>query len=259
MGTGIVFDIKEFSINDGPGIRTTVFLKGCPLHCAWCHNPEGINPNPQFNGLSGTVKGEVWTSKDLIKKLKSTVDLFDSFGGGVTFSGGEPTYQYEFLKDCAEGLKGIHLLLDTSGFCEEKKFIDLVKLFDHIYFDLKLADDRAHIKYTGVSNKVILNNLKNVCREDVGVTIRLPMIPNITDTEANLSGIANIIENICLKKTQVHILPYNSFAEGKYSSYGMEYGLKDWYRVNNIENVEQFTSAMRGDGYQVNNYLKKET
>lgn len=259
MSTGIVFDIKEFSINDGPGIRTTVFLKGCPLHCAWCHNPEGINPNPQLNSLSGAVKGEIWTSEELIKKLKSNMDVFDSSGGGVTFSGGEPTYQYDFLKDCVGGIKGIHLLLDTSGFCEEEKFIRVARLFDHIYFDLKIADDKAHIKYIGVSNKVILNNLKNVCRENLSLTIRLPMIPSITDTETNLSGIANIIESTCPNKTPIHILPYNSFAEGKYSSYGMEYGLKDWYRVNNVENIKKFASRMRANGYHVKNYLGEET
>ena len=258
MSTGMVFDIKEFSINDGPGVRTTVFLKGCPLRCVWCHNPEGISPKPQINNNSKEIKGKEWTADELVKKLITNADIFEMSSGGITFSGGEPTFQYDFLKECAEKLKGIHLLLDTSGLCEEEKFIDVARMFNQIYFDLKLATDDNHIKYTGASNRIILNNLENVCKENLNLTIRLPMIPGITDVASNLTGIADIVQRVCPKNTLIHLIPYNRFAEGKYSAYGMEYGLKNWYRVNNKDNIKRFAMYMRANGYKVENYLEKE-
>ena len=101
MTTGLIFDIKEFAINDGPGIRLTVFMKGCPLRCAWCHNPEGISPQPQLNRKTGCMVGKEYTVEELARRICKFRDVFDLSGGGVTFSGGEPTRQPEFVEACA--------------------------------------------------------------------------------------------------------------------------------------------------------------
>lgn len=129
MTTGLIFDIKEFAINDGPGIRLTVFMKGCPLRCAWCHNPEGISPQPQHNRKTGCMVGKEYTVEELTRRICKFRDVFDLSGGGVTFSGGEPTRQSEFIEACALRLNGIHKTLDTSGFCPSATFRRLLWRF----------------------------------------------------------------------------------------------------------------------------------
>ena len=152
MTTGLIFDIKEFAINDGPGIRLTVFMKGCPLRCAWCHNPEGISPQPQLNRKTGCMVGKEYTVEELARRICKFRDVFDLSGGGVTFSGDEPTRQSEFIEACALRLNGIHKTLDTSGFCPSATFRRLLGVFDLVYYDLKLADTAAHQRFTGRNN-----------------------------------------------------------------------------------------------------------
>lgn len=183
MTTGLIFDIKEFAINDGPGIRLTVFMKGCPLRCAWCHNPEGISPQPQLNRKTGCMVGKEYTVEELARRICKFRDVFDLSGGGVTFSGGEPTRQPEFVEACALRLNGIHKTLDTSGFCPSATFRRLLGVFDLVYYDLKLADTAAHQRFTGRSNLQILENLHILDESGVPYHIRIPLIPEITDTE----------------------------------------------------------------------------
>lgn len=254
MSKGIIFDIKEFSIHDGPGTRVTVFMKGCPLRCQWCHNPEGISTAPQRNGQTGRLIGEEWTAQDLALRIQRYGDYFESFGGGVTFSGGEPTMQAEFLMDCVERLPHIHKLLDTSGYCDEQIFMGLARQFNAFYYDMKIADENLHKQYTGVSNKIILVNLQHLMEMHSDVTLRMPMIPGITDTEENLSDTARLIREFCPKGTPIHLLPYNSLAEGKYPLYEMEYPLHTGHRQNRLAAIAQFQAKMTGEGYQVTNY-----
>lgn len=123
MTRGLVFDIKEFALNDGPGIRLTIFLKGCPLQCLWCHNPEGISFKPELNLKTNKFVGELWESRDLAQKINSFKDIFDVSKGGVTFSGGEPLSQFEFLWDVCQDLEpGIHKTIETSGQCSSEFF-----------------------------------------------------------------------------------------------------------------------------------------
>lgn len=255
MSKGIVFDIKEFSVNDGPGVRTTVFLKGCPLRCAWCHNPEGISSEPQLNLYTRRVVGDTWEASDLVSKLFVHKDLYTMQGGGITFSGGEPTSQELFLIDCARGLNGIHKLLDTSGFCDPDRFREIVNLFDMVYFDLKLANDEDHIKYTGVSNSMIRSNLIYLADSGKETVLRMPMIPHITDTHKNLSDMIRLISDSCPKGMLIHVIPYNVLAEGKYQTYSMNYPLKEWYRRNDLAAIEEFVRIMRNKGYEVTDYV----
>lgn len=258
MAKGIIFDIKEFSINDGPGARVTVFLKGCPLRCRWCHNPEGLDPKPQYNMQTKRLVGTEWTAEALAERINGYQAFYEDFGGGVTFSGGEPTMQADFLEECAERLTGIHRLLDTSGFCEPVTFAKVARHMDMFYFDLKLIDESEHERYTGVSNRWILMNLEHLIADGRDVTIRMPMIPHITDTRVNLTAAAQLIRSICPKETPVHLLPYNTLAGGKYPIYGMEYPLTDSYRSNLLTDIAWLEYTLKEQGYKVINYVKGE-
>ena len=160
MTAGVVFDIREFTVHDGPGIRTTVFLKGCPLRCSWCHNPEGLRSEPQtLCGPTGErVVGETFTAEALAARLNRLAPVLD--GGGVTFSGGEPLLQAAFVAEVIERLAGLHVLLDTSGYAAEADFRLVAAKCQLVYFDLKLIDAEMHRRYTGVDNAGILQNLQ---------------------------------------------------------------------------------------------------
>lgn len=246
---GIIFSIEEFSVYDGPGIRSTVFLKGCPLKCSWCHNPEGQSAYPEFmrnpNGCvhcgscmdkSGRLSeesikkcpmnlirkcGENIDSEELCARLSKNADMY-SGGGGVTFSGGEPLYQSDFLLACLEFLKGkVHTAVQTSGFCTSAVFERVLASADYFLFDLKLADENEHIRYTGVSNKAISENYKRLAASGKNFITRIPLIPGITDTERNIEAIAEF-----MNKNDVfyaELMPYNKMAGGKYKAVGREY------------------------------------
>ncbi len=226
---GTIFDIKEFALNDGPGMRVTVFMKGCPLACKWCHNPEGIDFAPQKNVVTGRWVGEKWTPERLVSYLVKFKGAYDLSDGGVTFSGGEPAAQSDFVMACAKLLKreGIHLNLDTSGYCEPEKFRVLIESFDLVFFDIKLVDEAQHRKMTGVSNRIIMENLKILVASTVPYHIRIPLVPKITDGSMNKSAITALIESLPRKPVSVDWLPYNVLAGAKYPNYGMTFPLKE--------------------------------
>ena len=257
MLRGKIFDIKEFSINDGPGVRVTVFMKGCPLRCLWCHNPEGISKEPVFNNHTKQYVGKEWTVDEMVNRLRSYEQFFREFDGGVTFSGGEPSAQAEFLYECAVRMPYIHKVLDTSGYCDTNWFLKLSEVFELFYFDLKLVEEEEHVNYTGVSNRKILGNLELLMEKKKRTVIRMPMIPDITDTKSNLEQAVDLIRCLCPKEQiEIHLLPYNEFAGGKYPVYGMIYPLKETYRRNNRKAVKDFEKKMRTIDYTVRNYVE---
>lgn len=221
--SGMVFDIREFTVHDGPGIRTTVFLKGCPLRCAWCHNPEGLSPEPQL--LRGTG-GDRWVGKEyrsteLAELLNRQAEVLRD-KGGVTFSGGEPLSQAAFVAEVIEQLDRLHVVLDTSGYASEHDFRLVVEKADLVYFDLKLIDPAAHRRWTSVDNDPILRNLRILGAMGKPLVIRVPLVPGVTDTEANLAAIAAAVKELpCLER--IDLLSYNRAAGGKYAACGLRW------------------------------------
>lgn len=226
MTRGLVFDIREFAIHDGPGLRTTVFLKGCPLACAWCHNPEGRSPHPQTltSALGERTVGTWYSPFRLATILNRQSAIFRENGGGVTFSGGEPLRQSAFVAETIDRLDGIHVLLDTSGYGTQAAFGRLARRASLVYFDVKLADPGAHRRWTGRDNAPILANLRLLGTLGTPFVIRVPLVPGVTDTEANLTAIARLAAELAGPGLErVDLLPYNRAAGGKYGPCGMTF------------------------------------
>lgn len=249
MTKGYLFDIKEFSVNDGPGVRTTVFLRGCPLHCVWCHNPEGLDAgrgvlvrkkgcldcgrckipcsHPECRGLSrclhacpkGLVEeiGREWDAAELAGKLMRDAELFRLSGGGVTLSGGEPLFQPEFTKELLQCLT-VHKAIESCGYAAPGVFREVVAFCDLVMMDVKLADPAAHRHYTGADNAQILQNLCYLQGCGVPHLLRVPLIPGITDTKENLAAIAALAG-----ESPVELLPYNKLAGVKYPWVGKQF------------------------------------
>ncbi len=223
--SGTVFDIKEFALYDGPGLRCTVFLKGCPLGCTWCHNPEGLSPEPETlrTAVGERRVGQVYTAEELAQKLATYLPVFAAVGGGVTFSGGEPLMQAIFLAAVMQRLKGkIHLLLQTSGFAAKEIFLAAARLADLVFFDLKIIDPAEHRRFTGVDNRLILENLETLNRSGLPYRLRWPIIPGVTDTAENYRALAAFIEKRLspCRALGLDLLPFNPAAGGKYQAVG---------------------------------------
>ena len=239
MPNGLIFDLKHFAIHDGPGIRLTVFFKGCPLRCWWCHNPESMGTNRQFirrenkigtriTGWQEEAVGNYTSLDQLMAEIEKDILFFDDSGGGITFSGGEPLLQLEFLNMALVRCKTmeIHTALDTSGFAPYTAFEQIMDSIDLFLYDVKLLDDEDHKTYTGVSNASILNNLKQLSRANKQITIRFPVIPGITDTEKNVTGLISLLTE--LKNVRhVSLLPYHKTAASKYERFGIKNRLGD--------------------------------
>lgn len=242
MNEGMVCDIREFALHDGPGIRTTVFLKGCPLRCSWCHNPEAQSREPQViraGGFRRTV-GTRYEAADLAALLNRQAAILRANGGGVTFSGGEPLLQARFVAEVIDRLCDLHVLLDTCGYAEEAEFRLVAAKCHLVYYDVKLIDAETHRRYTGVDNTLILSNLRCLGGMSVPFVIRVPLVPGVTDTDANLSAIAHAA---CALPglVRVDLLPYNRAAGGKHAALGMAFhpGFDESAEVNT--NLEPFT------------------
>lgn len=213
---GIVFNIKKFAIHDGPGIRTTVFLKGCPLNCLWCHNPESVG-NACLNESSKNEKS--YSLDELMNEIEKDLIFYDESGGGVTFSGGEPFVQHTFLKDILEKCKKheIHTAIDTTGYTSTDIFSDFIHLPNLFLYDFKLFDNGKHKEFTGVENTIIKKHLMLLSKFDKKCKLRIPLVSNITDTDENIYGILNFIKGMS-NITEINLLPFHRGGEGKLKS-----------------------------------------
>ncbi|MEI6645390.1 MAG: radical SAM protein [bacterium] len=221
---GTLFDIQEFAVHDGPGIRVTVFLKGCPLRCTWCHNPEGLDADVQvLRGAAGFRPAGFRIDADaLAARLNAQALALRLSEGGVTFSGGEPLAQADFVMAVLDRLESLHVVLDTSGYADAATFARVAARVQLVHFDLKLMDPVQHRRWTGVDNARILENFDSLERLGVPYVVRVPMIPAVTDTEANLEAIARRVAGRPGLQ-RVELLPYNPTAGGKYGACGLPF------------------------------------
>jgi pyruvate formate lyase activating enzyme len=234
MSRGTVFDIREFTLHDGPGVRTTVFLKGCPMRCSWCHNPESRSARSQTIEAAGVRRtvGRRYSAAELAAILNRQASVLREIGG-VTFSGGEPLAQAEFLCDVIDRLAGLHVVLDTSGYAAPAMFAWVLSRCDLVHYDLKLIDPLQHRRFTGCDNATILSNLRRLSESGVPFVARVPLIPGVTDTRENFAGLAGVLRGLP-GLLRVDLLPYNRAAGGKYPTFGMRFepGFDEGAEVN---------------------------
>lgn len=272
MSEGMIFDIEHYAVHDGPGIRTVVFFKGCPLRCLWCCNPESQDPHPALRyssfrchscfgcamacpsgavdkGADGPVfdrracrscpdwpcveacsngalarVGRRVTAEETMRRIAADLPFYRNSGGGATFSGGEPFMQPEFLEELLLrcGAAGIHTAVETCGYVPAETLLRLAPLVGLFLYDVKVMDPRLHVRYTGVSNEAILQNLRHLAERDAGkVTLRVPLVPGCTDARENLSSIAAMCADLGI--TRIELMPYHELGRDKYEGLGRDY------------------------------------
>jgi len=239
---GLVFNIQKFSIHDGPGIRSVVFLKGCPLACFWCSNPESQCGKPEQmwdnNREQITTVGEYMTIDEVMEEVMKDLPYYEESGGGVTLSGGEILFQPVFATKLAQELQrnNIHTVCETSGFAHPKIFEEFIRHIDMVYFDVKHHDSEAHYEGTNVKLEVIVENLKIALKVHPNVTVRVPIIPGFNDTLEDAHKFAELFADIGVKK--VELLPFHQFGENKYKYLDREYKLNDIPQLHKEDLVE---------------------
>ena len=227
MKKGRIFEIREFTLHDGPGVRTTVFFKGCPLRCTWCHNPEGQSFDKEImtrkDGESVQC-GQDWEAEELAEELLKNADIMKQSGGGVTFSGGEPLSQAEFLLQIIPILKsrGVHLAVETSGSADVETYRSVIGEMDFVYQDVKLLDEAGFRHWTGGDLKIVLDNISWLRKSGVPFVFRVPLIPGVNDSASSREEFRAFAGN-----DMIEYLPYNSAAGVKYRMLGREYALKE--------------------------------
>lgn len=268
--TGMITAIKRNAIHDGDGLRTTVFFKGCPLKCLWCHNPEGISPKPQMakfdhlcmgcgrcqeqktpetaeNCPTGALVcyGKAWTVEDLLPVLLQDKAFYDNSGGGVTLSGGECLMQPAFAAALAKALTehGVRVNIDTCGFVRPSALDGVIPYVDTFLYDLKAIDPQVHKRCTGQENQVILQNLQYLSAKGCRVEIRYPLVMGYNDGECEkigkfLKGMPGI--------TKIKVLQYHDFSASRYEALGMANTMPK--TVTTSEDVEQAVQILRSYG-----------
>ena len=193
---GIVFDVKRGSVKDGPGIRTSVFFKGCPLRCVWCHNPESWLPEPEPDGAA--VIGREVSVSELMEEILVDRIFYRTSGGGVTLTGGEPMMQFAFLRELLTAAKAaqISTALDTCGFAPWEEYREILGLIDLFLYDFKAADSIRHRELTGVENELILENLCRLNEAGAVIFLRCPLVPGVNDSPEHLAAIAGWAERL---------------------------------------------------------------
>lgn len=231
MSQGTIFNIQKFSIHDGPGIRTTVFLKGCPLRCKWCANPESQKKEIQalYDKEKDDVsyEGEIKSVDEVVKVCLQDKDFYEESDGGVTISGGEGMMQPDFVCELLEKLKihGIHTAIETTGYVGKNIFQKLAPMFDLLLFDVKHYDSDKHKKGTGVGNELIIENLTWAMNQGIKVLPRIPVIPNFNDFIEDAKGLSKLLLKVGAKEVQ--LLPFHQFGENKYHLLGQTYAYKN--------------------------------
>ena len=243
--TGTIFDIQHFSVNDGPGIRTTVFFKGCPLRCLWCHNPESYIADSQIMfhkehciqcGMCKTdialcptgakkIVGRIVTVEDVLSEVLEDNHFYETSGGGMTLSGGEPMAQPAFAHALAKSAKekGLHICMETSGFCNAESLKEIQPFIDLFLYDYKATGDEDHHAFTGVPQERILQNLYMLDDLGADIILRCPMIPGYNITDAHVNGIIDVASKL-KHLSEIHLEPYHNIGVSKRIGLGMREG-----------------------------------
>ena len=258
---GYVFDIRHYSVNDGPGIRTAVFMKGCPLRCRWCHNPESQHKQPveiikerrigeKLLKMPETI-GSLMSSCQVTDEVLKSLLFFEESGGGVTFTGGEPLMQPDFLMDCMRLIKqhSIHIALDTCGYAQPEQYAKIIAEVDLVLFDLKHTNSDLHKEFTGAALEPILRNLQSKAQAEKPLVVRIPLIPNFNISETVYAEMVEILHDLPSLQ-QVDLLAYHYIASHKYTRLGMEYKMKGIKEPTKVE-VEQAFDFFMGKGFKV--------
>ncbi len=298
----LITDIQRFAVNDGPGFRTLVFLKGCALRCSWCHNPEAIASYPEIywkrrlcaqcgacldvcplDAISPPIPpeqaqqegstyhkiirercnrcmkcvgachygalvtvGKPMTIEEILNEVESDRPFYDNSGGGMTLSGGEPTLHAELAGELLEAARqrGLHICLDTSGYCDWEVLERLIKNTDIVLFDIKHIDPEKHRQMTGVSNEAILQNLTRLAASGVETWVRIPVIPGLNDSVDLHDRVAGLISGLPGSIARIDLLPFHNWCENKYDWLGINWKFKD------IEAVNPFTVEFLMDCYK---------
>ncbi len=298
MKKGIIFDIKRYAIHDGPGIRTTVFFKGCPLHCPWCHNPEGQEEKPEIMwqasrcalectacvsvcpqmavekkarivlidrqkcDLCGQcveaclyealeIVGREVTVEEVMAEVEKDRIFYEESGGGVTFSGGEPLFQPDFLEALLEACRqrNIQTAIDTCGYVSPEVMERIAQKVDLFLYDLKIIDDRKHREYTGVSNKLIFENLKMLLKKKKPVIIRIPLISGINDDQPNIKATVNFLYSLNSLK-EVNLLPYHKGGDEKFRKLGKQ-NPRPEFRPSSETKIKKIKKMFESHGFSV--------
>lgn len=292
---GYIYNIMRFSLHDGPGIRTTVFFKGCPLRCWWCHNPESQEPKPQLvyfaerclqcgdciplcpNGAVQWVNGAIsmdgacrscgtcvehcaaaarelmgrWmTVADTLAEIEKDSVFYDESGGGVTFSGGEPLLQPQFLGALLDACRarGIHTVVDTSGLAPRDVLLRLAAKTDLFYYDVKLVDQEKHRRYIGAPNDIILENLAALAGKGAAIVVRFPVIPGVNDGDGDVAALGSLLAR--LKLRQLHLLPYHTIGMEKYRRLNLPWQM-DGVQPPSRERLAQIAAQLEAQGLTV--------
>lgn len=228
--SGRIFDVQKFSVHDGPGIRTIIFLKGCALRCKWCCNPESQKYEIQTmmqNGKEKTIGRDV-TVEEVLKIVKQDMPYYRRSGGGMTLSGGEMLCQSDFayaLLRCAKEAS-INTAVETTGFAPYEKIEKLLPYIDTVLMDIKHTDSAKHQQFTTQPNERILENAVKIAANAKKLIIRVPVIPTFNDTEEEIAGIARFAAGL-KGVEEIHLLPYHRFGKDKYDGLGREYLMGD--------------------------------
>lgn len=270
-----VTNIQRFSIHDGKGIRTTIFFKGCPLNCAWCHNPETKAYGQEYmfykercircgtcNGLSmadaveeclGNARemcGKMYSIDALIKEVSKDIPFYEESGGGVTLSGGEVLSQnISLIQELVKKLSGagISVNIDTCGEVPYENIEKVIPYSDTFLYDIKCMDEKLHMKYTGASNRRILENLAKLSRTDAAIWLRLPVIPQVNDTDENVESLINYMREEKIMPQQINLLPYHEMGRDKCERLGKKLPLK--FEVPDEKTLERMSDFFNQAGY----------
>ncbi len=239
--TGVIFNIQKFSVNDGPGIRTVVFFKGCPLRCRWCANPESQSVKTQI--LDGVKKGEEKSIEDILKVVMQDEVFYEESGGGITLSGGEILAQPDFAAELllAAKEKGLHTCCETTGFAKPEIFNQVIENVDYVLFDMKHWNSEKHKEGAGVANEQIISNLKHAIEIGKEVLPRIPVIPGFNDSLEDAGKLALLLKEVGADRCQ--LLPFHQFGENKYHLLDKKYDYEDvpsYHREDLTEYLEEF-------------------